>query len=329
MPADETAPRITSRFGPKSTAAEVVAGVDLSNRSAIVTGASSGIGVETARALAMAGASVTLAVRDVAAGRAVADDIDCTAKVPTRVEALDLSSLASVRGFVGGWGDRPLDILVNNAGVMAPPFGRTADGFETQFGVNHLGHFLLATLLAPKLIAAAPSRVVVLTSGAHHISDIDFDDPNYERRTYEPFAAYGQSKTANNLFAVGFTRRFAELGVVANAVMPGAVHTNLGRHIDVEMMRRLGWLDENGQPRGLDFKTPAQGAATSVWAAVAPELTGRGGLYLEDCQQAPPWSADAPLIGVKDYSLDPGRADRLRTLSEALTGVRAVEENLA
>lgn len=314
------AARITSRFDANSTALEVARFADLNGMTAIVTGASSGIGTETARALATAGADVILAVRNVSAGRAAAVTINQQLGMErARVEQLDLASLASVRAFAAGWGARPLHILVNNAGVMATPFGRTADGFETQMGVNHLGHFLLARLLVPNLVAAAPSRVVVLSSGAHHICNVDLDDLNYEHRPYDPFRAYGESKTANNLFAVGFTRRFGDAGVFANAVMPGAVHTNLGRHITADMMRDAGWMDEKGGVPGMRFKSAAKGAATSVWAATAPELEGVGGLYLEDCQQAAPWSADNPLIGVKSYSLDPDTADRLWTLSERMT----------
>lgn len=330
MAAEFTASRITSPFGAESTVAEVIRGVSLKGRTAIVTGASSGIGIETARALASAGATVTLAVRDVAAGRSVADDINqSVGGNRASVEMLELASLTSVRTFAERWGDRPVHFLILNAGVMGTPFGRTADGFETQFGINHLGHFLLTNLLTEKLIAAAPSRVVVLSSSGHQMSDIHFDDLNYERRPYQPFEAYGQSKTANVLFAVGFTRRYAKYGVVANAVMPGAVRSNLGRYVDQEMMQKLGWFDEQGNVPGVLFKTPEQGAATSIWAAVAPELGKRGGLYLEDCQEAPRWREEVALVGVKDYALDPEAADRLWAASEALVGIDRGMESAA
>jgi NAD(P)-dependent dehydrogenase (short-subunit alcohol dehydrogenase family) len=312
--------RIMSRFGAASTALEVVAGHDLTGRAAIVTGATAGIGVETARALATAGADVTLAVRNLAAGNRVADDINRGLAHPrVRAAALELGDLASVRAFAAAWGGRPLHLLVNNAGIMACPLQRTADGFEQQFGVNHLGHFLLTRLLMDSLLAAAPARVVVLTSAAHHLADIDFDDPNHAHRPYDPFLAYGQSKTANVLFAVELTRRYAARGVTANAVMPGAVTTELGRHLDKAALQAKGWLDENGNVPGA--KTPAQGSATSVWAAVGPELAGIGGRYLEDCAEALPYSAERPHGGVKAHALDTATAARLWTLSERLTGL--------
>jgi NAD(P)-dependent dehydrogenase (short-subunit alcohol dehydrogenase family) len=184
--------------------------------------------------------------------------------------------------------------------------------------VNFFGPFLLTRLLAPNLVAAAPARVVVVSSGAHHMSDVDFDDPNYRTRPYEKFAAYGQSKTAANLLAVAFNGRHLGHGVTANAVTPSAVTTNLGRHVSFEDAVELGWVRPDGTVPDMIFKTPDQGAATSVWAAVAPELEGVGGLYMEDCQVAPHWSPAKPLKGVKAYSLDPERADRLWRLAEDL-----------
>jgi NAD(P)-dependent dehydrogenase (short-subunit alcohol dehydrogenase family) len=234
------------------------------------------------------------------------------------VEVLDLLSLASVRAFARRWGERPVHILINNAGLMGPPYELSEDGFESQMAVNFFGPFLLTRLLAPNLAAAAPARVVILSSGSHHMSDVDLDDPHYRRRPYEKFAAYGQSKTAANLLAVAFNRRFASQGVTANAVTPGAVVTNLGRHVTQQDAIDLGWLRPDGTVPDMIFKTPEQGAATSVWAAVAPELEGVGGLYLEDCQVAPFWSAAKPLKGVKAYSLDHERADRLWRWAEDL-----------
>ncbi|AAK22385.1 SDR family NAD(P)-dependent oxidoreductase [Caulobacter vibrioides] len=320
--------RITSAFGAKSTAREVVAGHDLSGRVAIVTGAATGIGVETARALALAGAEVIIAARKPELGEEVANAINEEAG-SKRVSfgMLDLSSLEAIRHFVNVWGDRRIDILINNAAVMASPLMRTADGFEMQFGTNHLGHFLLSVLLAPNLIAGAkasgkPSRLVSLSSIGHRRSGIHFDDPNYTTRPYEKWEAYGQAKTANSLFAVGFDKRFKDQGVHANAVMPGGILTPLQRHLPIEEQRALGWLDENDQPRE-GFKTTEQGAATSVWAAVGSELEGVGGLYLEDCNQALPWSKENPWTGVMPHALDPEAADRLWDLSVDIVGAGA------
>lgn len=320
--------RITSAFGAKSTAREVVAGHDLSGRVAIVTGAATGIGVETVRALALAGAEVIIAARKPDLGEEVANAINQEAG-SKRVSfgMLDLSSLEAVRHFANVWGDRRIDILINNAAVMASPLMRTADGFEMQFGTNHLGHFLLSVLLAPNLIAGAkasgkPSRLVSLSSIGHRRSGIHFDDPNYNTRPYEKWEAYGQAKTANSLFAVGFDKRFKDQGVHANAVMPGGILTPLQRHLPIEEQRALGWLDENDQPRE-GFKSTEQGAATSVWAAVGSELEGVGGLYLEDCNQALAWSKDSPWTGVMPHALDPETADRLWDLSVETVGAGA------
>lgn len=319
------AERITSSFGAKSTAGEVVAGHDLSGRVAIVTGAATGIGVETARALALAGAEVIIAARKPELGEAVANAINEEAGLK-RVSfgMLDLASFEAIRHFAHRWGDRPIDVLINNAGVMACPLSRTADGLEMQIGTNHFGHFLLSTLLAPNLVAAAKasgrrSRLVSLSSIGHRRSEIHFDDPNYQARPYDKWEAYGQAKTANSLFAVGFDRRFNDQGVNANAVMPGGIMTPLQRHMTLDEQRAMGWLDENDQPRE-GFKTPEQGAATSVWAAVGAELEGVGGLYLEDCGQAVPWSQERPWAGVMPHALDPKAADRLWDLSIAITG---------
>ncbi len=318
--------RITSPFGTFSTAREVVAGHDLSGRTAIVTGGATGIGVETARALAEAGAEVVIAARKPDLASAAAADINRTARGPgARFEMLDLSSLASVRDFGGRWGGRPLDLLVNNAGVMACPLSRTADGLEMQVGTNHFGHFLLGILLAPALEAGArragrPSRLVSLSSIGHRRSDINWEDPNYLTRPYEKWEAYGQAKTANSLFAVGFHKRYAGRGVTANAVMPGGIMTPLQRHMAREEMVAMGWIDPQTGAVREGFKTPEQGASTSVWAAVGPELEGVGGLYLENCAQAEPWTPEAPFVGVLPHALDPESADRLWDLSLSITG---------
>jgi NAD(P)-dependent dehydrogenase (short-subunit alcohol dehydrogenase family) len=316
--------RITSPFGGFTPAKEVVAGHDLSGRTAIVTGAATGIGVETARALALAGADVTLAVRNLEAGVRAADDINASIGAErASVGRIDLSSFASIAAFADHWGDAPLDILVNNAGVMACPLSYTADGLEMQVGVNHFGHFLLTVLLARALMNAAEdgrtARVVALSSIGHRRSPMIWDDTHYRKRPYDKWEAYGQSKTANALFAVGFNARFAELGVTANAVMPGGIMTPLQRHLPREEMIAMGWMDEAGVVRE-GFKTPEQGASTSVWAAVGEELEGVGGLYLEDCAEAEPWTKEAPMRGVMPYALDPEEAERLWTLSEETTG---------
>ncbi|ATQ41762.1 SDR family NAD(P)-dependent oxidoreductase [Caulobacter mirabilis] len=321
------AERITSPFGMFTPAREVVAGVDLAGRTAIVTGAATGIGIETARALAEAGAEVVIAARKPDLGAAAVASISETAKGPgARFEMLDLSDLASIRAFADRWGGRPLHVLINNAAVMACPLDRTRDGFEMQFGTNHLGHFLLGNLLAPALEAGAreagrPSRLVSLSSIGHRRSDINWDDPNYRTRAYEKWESYGQAKTANALFAVGFHQRFKDRGVAANAVMPGGIMTPLQRHLPIEEQKALGWIKEDGSIRE-GFKTPEQGASTSVWAAVGPELEGVGGLYLEDCAQAEPWTQDLPWKGVLPHALDPGSADRLWAYSEEAVGLR-------
>jgi len=322
------ADRITSPFGAKSTAREVVAGHDLSGKVAIVTGAATGIGVETARALADAGAEVIIAARKPELGEEIANQINEEVGMK-RVSfgMLDLSSLEAVRHFAHRWGDRRLNLLINNAGVMACPLSRTVDGLEMQIGTNHFGHFLLSVLLAPNLIDGAAhsghrSRLVSLSSIGHRRSPVNFEDPNYLTRPYDKWEAYGQAKTANSLFAVGFDKRFRDKGVNANAVMPGGIMTPLQRHLPIEEQQALGWIDENGKPRE-GFKTTEQGAATSVWAAVGDELEGIGGLYLEDCNQAAPWSKEAPWVGVMPHALDPEAAERLWALSVETTGAGA------
>lgn len=318
--------RITSSFGAFSTAREVAAGHDLRGTTAIVTGAATGIGIETARALAEAGAEVIIAARKPDLAQAAATDINTTAKGPgARFEMLDLATLVSVRDFAARWGARPLHLLINNAGVMACPLQRTADGLEMQIGTNHFGHFLLGVLLAPALELGArargrPSRLVSLSSIGHRRSGIHWDDPNYLARPYDKWEAYGQAKTANALFAVGFERRYGQRGIHANAVMPGGIMTPLQRHMTREEMVAMGWIDAaTGQLRD-GFKTPEQGASTSVWAALGAELEGRGGLYLEDCQQALPWSKESPWQGVLPHALDPEAAERLWALSAQTVG---------
>jgi NAD(P)-dependent dehydrogenase (short-subunit alcohol dehydrogenase family) len=301
-------------YGHDTTTDEVLRGVDLTGRVAVVTGGTSGLGEETARAFAAAGATVVLTARDAEKGAATVAAL--REKVPAgdlTAGVLDLTSLASVREFAA-WllarHDR-VDILVNNAGVMATPFSRTADGFELQFGTNHLGHFLLTGLLAPALVRGAPARVVNLSSGGHVASDVLWDDPNHltTEADYDPWKAYGQSKTANILFTVELDRRLAARGVRAYAVHPGMVATNLARNLTPSAGKALG--DRVAKAKLPPVKRVPAGAATQVWAAVAPELAEVGGIYLADCA---PSDQHAP------WALDPDAAARLWAMSEELVG---------
>jgi NAD(P)-dependent dehydrogenase (short-subunit alcohol dehydrogenase family) len=307
---------ITTPFGFESTAAEVVEGIDLGGKRAIVTGGASGIGVETARALASAGAAVTLAVRRTDEGERVAADIRAsTGNQEVEVARLDLAHLESVAGFVDAW-DGPLDILVNNAGVMAiQELTLTERGHEMQFATNHLGHFALALGLHGALAAAGNARIVSVSSSGHLQSPVVFDDLHYAFRAYEPFGAYGQSKTANVLFAVEATRRWADDGITANAVMPGGIATRLQRHVGgAEYMKAAA---ERARQAGSALKTPEQGAATSVLLATSPLLEGIGGRYFEDCHEAPVIRrrGEAGYGGVAPYALDPDNARRLWDVS--------------
>jgi NAD(P)-dependent dehydrogenase (short-subunit alcohol dehydrogenase family) len=310
--------RITTPFGATSTAAEVIAGIDLHGKRAIVTGASSGIGVETARELARAGATVTLAVRDTEAGvRVAADIVTSTGNEDVDVMHLDLSSRESVAAFVHDWHE-VLDILVNNAGIMAlPELELTTGGWELQFATNHIGHFALTLGLHGALAAAGAARIVSLSSRGHLRSPVVFEDINFSSRPYDPWLAYGQSKTANILLAVEATRRWAADGITANAVHPGAIaETNLSRHMDADA---LAALRASGQ---FTFKSIEQGAATSVLLAASPQLEGIGGRYFEDCNEAQPVDPTGELqaSGVAAYALDPDNARRLWELSLEVVG---------
>jgi NAD(P)-dependent dehydrogenase (short-subunit alcohol dehydrogenase family) len=312
-------------FGFESTTDDVLDGIDLTGRHVVVTGASTGLGEETVRALAAHGASVTMAVRDLERGSDAADRIEAALGHPFEHDLgeLDLASLASARSFAQWYGEHHdrIDVLINNAGIMACPLGHTADGFEMQWGTNHLGHFLLTNLLVPQLQAGTKARVVSLSSRGHVFGDIDLDDPGFERTQYEPFTAYGRSKTANALFAVGFDQRFSDEGMHAFGVHPGGIHTELGRHMTPEVLKSLG---ERIGRRGVTWKTIPQGSATSLWAATAPELADHGGAYLEDCGVARTVDAteDADLNrGVRPYAVDPARADALWTYSLGAVGL--------
>jgi NAD(P)-dependent dehydrogenase (short-subunit alcohol dehydrogenase family) len=315
-----TAPRITTPFGFTSTAAEVIAGVDLSGKRAIVTGASSGIGVETARVLADAGAAVTLAVRNTESGERVAAEIrEGTGNGAVTVGTLDLSDLSSVSAFVAAWSG-PLDILVNNAGVMAiQELTLSASGHEMQFATNHLGHFALALGLHDSLAAAGSARIVSVSSGGHLRSPVVFDDIDYAFRDYDPFGAYGQSKTANVLFAVEATRRWVSEGIFVNALMPGGIATPLQRHLPSHYAEQAL---EAFRAAGTDFKSVEQGAATSVLLAASPLLDGIGGRYFEDCNEAVVVNrrGGPGRGGVAPYALDPANAERLWELSLKLAG---------
>ena len=309
-----------TELGATSTTEDVLTGIDLSGRRIVVTGASTGLGEETARALASAGASVTLAVRDLGRGDAAAGRI--RAAVPgadLEVRPLELGSLASVRAFVAGFladHDR-LDVLVNNAGVMACPYAETEDGFELQFGTNHLGHFVLATGLVPLLRAGDPSRVVSVSSSGHRLADVDLDDPGFATTEYAPWIGYGRAKTANVLFAVELDNRFRDDGLRAFALHPGAIMTELARHLtDVTLGEMISSIPEGHE---VAFKSIPQGAATSVFAAVSPVLDGLGGCYLEDCAVADVTDDPDAMGGVRSYAVDPDRAAALWDLSERLT----------
>lgn len=308
-----------SERGFSSTTGEVIEGIDLTGKQAVVTGASSGLGVETARTLAGAGAAVVMVARDATKLDAAVSQVrEAVPDAKLDTALLDLADLDSVRrGAADILGKCPeIQLLINNAGVMACPLMRTAQGFEMQFGTNHLGHFLLTGLLAPALIAGAPGRVINLSSAGHRFSSMDLDDPNYHQREYEKWQAYGQSKTANVLFTVGLDQRLQDKGVRSFAVHPGMIMTELSRHMEpADMEAIIGDRD----PSELKFKTVEQGSATSVWAATTPDLEGHGGIYLENCQIAEPAMPEGD-AGIESYAVDPDIADALWRQSEDMVG---------
>jgi len=314
---------IASPFGHGTQALEVVKGIDLSGRTAIVTGGSSGIGIETARALAAAGARVILPVRSrMLAEEAAADIRKTTGNDKVGVADMDLGNWPSVRSFADSFlsTGQPLHILINNAGIMATPERRIMGNVESQFGTNHLGHMLLTCKLVPALLKGAPARVVCLTSIGHRRSGIKFDDPNFEKTPYDKWEAYGQSKTADSLFAVELNRRLEGRLVNAYAVHPGGIMTNLQRDMSKEEINAMGWLDKDGKPRE-GFKTPAGGASTAVWCATSPLLGAGGGVYCEDCNIAEAKPANDPAFtGVRPWAVDPEAAKKLWSLSEKMLG---------
>lgn len=305
--------RVDSPFGARSTAAQVIAGHDLTGRTALVTGGYSGIGLETVRALTGAGARVLVPARDAARARTALAGLE-------RVEvlALDLADPASAAACAAIVRERveALDLLICNAGIMACPEQRTPSGRELQFATNHLGHFVLANGLADLMKGREGARLVMLSSVAHMVSPVDFDDPDFTKRAYEKWTAYGQSKTANALFALGFNAHHAGDGVEAFSVHPGGIMTGLQRDMDEAEMRALGWIEADGSVNAR-FKSVEEGAATTVWAAVSPLLTRRGGAYCEDCNIAEP-AQERGWSGVRAYAVDPDGAERLWTLSERL-----------
>ncbi|MFJ3307103.1 oxidoreductase [Streptomyces sp. NPDC086549] len=319
---------LPSGFGPASTADDVIKGIDLTGKVAVVTGGYSGIGLETARVLRAAGAEVVVPARDVARARAALREVD-----GAEVEPMDLIDPASVDAFAGRFlaSGRPLHILVNSAGIMATPLTRDARGYESQFATNHLGHFRLVARLWPALVAAGGARVVPVSSRGIRFSPVVFDDLHFEHRPYEPFLAYGQSKTANALFAVELDRRGRAEGVRAFSVHPGMIiDTGLAKHLSEEALRAAGALDDRGRPvrdPARQFKTVPQGAATGVWCATSPQLDGLGGVYCENVDISPlvtadeeaEWRSGSALPGVLPYAVDPEAAARLWEVSKRLT----------
>jgi NAD(P)-dependent dehydrogenase (short-subunit alcohol dehydrogenase family) len=309
-----------NHFDATSTTDQVIEGVSLEGKLAVVTGASSGLGKETCRVLAGAGAKVVMVARNEDALEAAAQDIQAqqpAAQLTTQV--MDLADLNSIRNAaVAILRQHPeIQLLINNAGVMACPLQRTAQDFEMQFGTNHVGHFLFTGLLAPALIEGAPGRVINLSSAGHKFARFNFSDPDYNKRDYDKWQAYGESKTANILFTVGLDLRLRERGVRAFAVHPGMIMTNLGRHLQEEDIAALNARSSSKEAR--TFKTIEQGAATTVWAATSSDLARRGGKYLEDCQIAHA-AANGGSNGVEPYAVDPVEAERLWVLSEDLVG---------
>ena len=305
---------LKSGFGPKTTAREVLAGCDLSGKIAVVTGGYSGVGLETTRALAEVGATVVVPARTQAKARTALDGIP-----KVEIETLELIDPASIDAFAGRFLDsgRPLDMLINNAGIMAPPLRRDERGYESQFATNHLGHFQLTARLWPALKRAGKARVVSLSSTGISFGGVDFDDPNFETHEYNKWKAYGQSKTANALFAVALDKRGEAHGTRAFSVHPGGIYTDLARDLSAEELAFDG-----------ELKTAEQGAATSVWCATSPQLDGKGGVYCMDVDIAeiiPDFTPQVPgqqPTGVLPWAVDPELAERLWGFSEQMTGVK-------
>ena len=311
-----------SGFPARTDGADVIKGIDLAGKTAIVTGGYSGIGLETVRALSDAGVDVVVPARNREKAEAALADIGGD----VRIGDMDLGDLASVRRFADEMTDAldRLDLLINNAGIMANPETRVGPGWESQFGTNHMGHFALTIGLMPLLEKTPGARVVALSSTAHKISDIRWDDIQFESGDYDKWQAYGQAKTANALFANALSRRMRDSGGLAFAVHPGGIFTPLQRHLPTEEQIALGWLDENGEPSELakqGFKTPEQGCSTTLWAATSPKLDGKPGVYCEDCDIAAPTDTESPMAryrGVDAHACDDESAERLWAVSERL-----------
>lgn len=311
---------IASPFGMRSTAKDVISGIDLTGKTALVTGGYSGLGLETVRALAGAGAKVFVAARrpDVAAADLQGVKGDVT------ILQLDLSDPASIDSFAGELATKTskLDILINNAAIMACPMARDARGYESQFATNHLGHFQMTARIWPLLKAAgAGTRVVVLSSIGHARGGVDLQDPHFKKREYEKWTAYGQAKSANALFAIHLDEIGRPFGIRAFAVHPGGIKTPLQRHLTMDEQIAMGWFDKDGNANPL-FKSTEEGAATSVWCAVSPLLEREGGAYCEDCNIAAIWEEGMlPYVGVREHAIDRGNATALWSASEKMTGV--------
>lgn len=304
-------------FGADTTTDDVLAGIDLNGKTILITGGSSGLGKESARALASHGAKVIITARNLKKAASVVDQIQQETGATVDIEELELSDFASIRAFAKRILERPefIDVLILNAGIMACPYSKTEDGFEMQFGTNHLGHFLMTCLIVPKL--SEGGRIISLSSAGHQFSPVVFDDIQFENRDYDRWLSYGQAKTANALFAVGLNKRLAYRSIEAFAIHPGAIQTDLARHLTEEDIAMYQARVESG---AMSPKTIPAGAATQVLAATAPELAGKGGTYLADCQicevddQADSWSV------VRFYAVDPEAADRLWQTSEKMIG---------
>ena len=311
-----------SGFAAKTDGADVMADIDLTGKTAIVTGGYSGIGLETVRALAAKGVAVVVPVRS----PEKATENLAGVEGDVRTAPLDLADLASVRSFSESMlGElNRLDLLINNAGIMASPESRVGPGWESQFGVNHMGHFALTNALLPLIERTPGARVVALSSTAHKMADIRWDDIQFESGEYDKWQAYGQAKTANALFANALSRRLADKDALAFSVHPGGIFTPLQRHLPQEEMIAFGWLDENGEPTEMakaGFKTPEQGTSTTLWAATSAKLEGKPGVYCEDCDIATPTDGESPMAryqGVNDHACSDESAERLWSISEAL-----------
>lgn len=309
-------------LGQQTTTDEVLAAIDLTGKVAIVTGASGGLGAETARALASKGAAVTIAARDLTRAQAMADQIkESTGNPNVDVGELELDKPYSVRAFAKNYlaNHNELNLLINNAGVMACPLSRTKQGWEMQFATNHLGHFLLTCLVSPALVKGSPARVVNLSSGGHNFAPVDFDDIHFNHRDYDKFQSYGQSKTANILFSIELDNRLKDRGVRVNAVHPGVIMTDLGRHMSEQDIQAIMGNRPEGSP-AMVFKEIPAGAATSVWMATSPDLEGVGGQYAQDCGLVEPDTADAGTGGWAKWAQGTDDARRLWSISEEMLG---------